>query len=134
MSISRFEGLGSNPLPHKPNEFILPGSRYFRARKDHLAAVLPDHFQQPTPLGSIKMKVVLVDFCPAVKNQLNVLNRPQVKRDPINGIEAKARRPPLDALRYFIIRLKDSQPEGLNHRLQRVIQSLEERINHRVSI
>ena len=68
MSISHFEDLGSNPLLHKPKEFLLPSSRYFRARKDHLAAFLPDHFQEPTPLGTIKMKIILINLCTAVKD------------------------------------------------------------------
>ena len=80
------------------------------------------------------MKVIIGSLCTAVKNYLNVMKRPQVERDPINRMHAEARRLPLDTLRNRIVRVQDSQPKALNHRLQWMIQRLEERINHRVSI
>jgi hypothetical protein len=75
-----------------------------------LATVLSDQFQQPTPLLDIKLQVVLDGLYAAVKNQLNVMQWPQVKGDSINGIEAEARRLPFDLLRYCIIGFQDSQP------------------------
>ena len=99
-----------------------------------MAAVLPDHFQQPGPLGGVKMKIILDGLCTAVKNYLDVMKRPLIKRDPINRMEAEAWCPPLDTLRYRIIRVEDSQPQALDHGLQRMVQRLKERINQRVSI
>lgn len=80
------------------------------------------------------MKVTIDGLRAAMKNQLNVMKRPQIKRDPVNGMEAEARCPPLYALRYCIVSVEDSQPKALYNGLQWVIQRLKERINHRVSV
>jgi hypothetical protein len=64
-----------------------------------------------------EVKVVLDGLCAAVENQLHLMKGPQVERDPINRLEAEARGPPLDPLRYCVIRVQDSQPKALNHRL-----------------
>jgi hypothetical protein len=50
--------LGANPLPHQRNEFVLLGGRCLRVWKNHLATVLPNHFQQPVPFRGIKIKVL----------------------------------------------------------------------------
>ena len=113
---------GPHPLPHQGNKFVLPGCRRFRAWKNHLAAVLPDHFQKPTPFRRIKRKVILDGLRAAVKNQLHVMQGPQVIGDPVNRFETEAGCPPLNALRDCVIRVEDGQPEALNHRLQRVVQ------------
>ena len=101
---------GSDPFPDELNELLLASYRGLRIWKDHLATVLSDHFQQTAPLRSIKMQGVLDGLDAAVQNQLNVLQWPQIERDPIHGIEAEARCLPFDLLRYCVIGVQDSQP------------------------
>jgi hypothetical protein len=103
-------GLRPDPLPDEPNDVLLARHGSLRALKDHLAAVIADHLQHATPLRGIKVEIVFGGLGPAVKNQLNVMQGPKVKRDPIDGIETEAGCLPFDLRRDSIIRVQNSQP------------------------